>query len=102
MPYYRPDDVVIHPAPRKMRKGDHTNSAKYIGLSRNGKKWQVLLMIDGWRCYMTSKTSQIECAWIYDKLVIYMNGLAAKTNFAYTKSQVFAFIEEVDQAMTSN
>lgn len=44
--------------------------------------------------YVGSSISEIEAARIYDRKAIVSNGLAAKTNFSYTKEQVFEIIRQ--------
>ena len=96
------DEVVIKAALKKQRAlvgSKPENCARYIGLSRNGKKWQVLVMIDKKWTYITSLANQEACAWVYDKMIIYLNGMSAKTNFTYTKWEVESIVEEMDDAM---
>jgi len=63
-------------------------SSKYRGVSRNGNKWQVLIMINNKNCYLGNYSSEDLAARVYDFQAIKSRGLKAKTNFAYNKDQI--------------
>ena len=62
-------------------------SSKYRGVSKNGNKWQVLLMNKKIKYYLGNYKSEEVAAKIYDLLVIKIHGNKAKTNFFYTDEQ---------------
>ena len=57
----------------------------FRGLSKNGKSWQVLIMIEKRKTYIGTYSSEEEAARVYDKYSILINRISAKPNFAYTK-----------------
>ena len=59
-------------------------------------------MIDKKWTYIASHEDPVVCAKIYDKMIIYMNGLSAKTNFAYKKSEIEHILDELDGAGVRN
>jgi hypothetical protein len=63
-------------------------SSKYRGVSKNGNKWQVLIMINKKICYIGSYISEEKAARIYDILAIKNFGIKAKTNFIYNHFQI--------------
>ena len=62
-------------------------SSKYRGVSKNGNKWQVLMM-NNKKSYIGSYDSEELAGRIYDKLALKYKGIKAKTNFKYTNQQI--------------
>lgn len=63
-------------------------SSKYRGVSKNGNKWQVLIMINNKKYYKGSYLSEEIAARIYDFMAIKFFGMKARTNFIYTDIQI--------------
>jgi len=63
-------------------------SSKYRGVSINGNKWQVLIMINKKKNFFGNYPSEELAARIYDIKAIKAWGLKAKTNFIYDKNQI--------------
>lgn len=63
-------------------------SSKYRGVSKNGSKWQVLMMINNKKCYLGNYPSEDLAARIYDIQAIKSWGINARTNFAYDSNQI--------------
>jgi hypothetical protein len=63
-------------------------SSKYRGVSKNGNKWQVLIMINNKKCYIGSYISEEIAARVYDILAIKFRGINARTNFIYNHIQI--------------
>ena len=55
---------------------------------------QVIMMINAKKQYITTRDNERDAALIYDKLAIQTQGLKAKCNFSYTKSQVLDILNE--------
>ena len=64
-------------------------------MSRNGKKYQVMIIGTIKKKYFGSISCEKEAAILYDKLAILTNGLAAKTNFSYTRSDLLKMLPEL-------
>ena len=62
-------------------------SSIYRGVSKNGNKWQVLLMNEKIKYYLGNYKSEEVAAKIYDLFAIKIRGNKAKTNFFYTDEQ---------------
>ena len=58
-------------------------SSKYRGVSRNGNKWQVLIMINRKKTYIGNYDSEEDAAKAYDQYAIKYHGDKARTNFFY-------------------
>ena len=63
-------------------------SSKYRGVSKNGNKWQVLIMINNKKYYKGSYLSEDIAARIYDIMAIKYFGIKARTNFIYNHIQI--------------
>jgi hypothetical protein len=63
-------------------------SSKYRGVSKNGNKWQVLMMINNKKYYLGNYPSEDLAARIYDIQAIKSWGIKAKTNFVYDNNQI--------------
>ena len=63
-------------------------SSKYRGVSKNGIKWQVLMMINNKKCFFGNYPSEDLAARIYDIQAIKARGIKARTNFVYDKNQI--------------
>ena len=63
-------------------------SSKYRGVSKNGNKWQVLMMINNKKYYLGNYPSEDLAARIYDIQAIKSWGIKARTNFFYNNYQI--------------
>ena len=63
-------------------------SSSYRGVSRNGNKWQVLLMNKKNKYYLGNHNKEIIAAKIYDIFAIKLRGEKATTNFFYNDEQI--------------
>ena len=63
-------------------------SSKFRGVSRNGNKWQALIMKDNKKYYLGSYHSEESAARVYDIFEIKMRGNKARTNFPYNNIQI--------------
>jgi len=63
-------------------------SSKYRGVSKNGSKWQVLMMINNKKYFIGNYPSEDLAARIYDIQAIKTWGIKARTNFVYDKNQI--------------
>jgi len=63
-------------------------SSKYRGVSKNGNKWQVLIMINNKKYFAGNYPSEDLAARIYDIQAIKARGIKARTNFVYDKNQI--------------
>ena len=68
--------------------GKYKRCSKYRGVTKNGNRWQVLMMINKNKLYIGSYDSEDIAARIYDILVFKFRGIKAKTNFKYTNEQI--------------
>ena len=63
-------------------------SSKYRGVSMNGRKWQVLIMINKKKNYLGNYLDEDLAARVYDIQAIKTWGIKARTNFVYNKNQI--------------
>lgn len=67
--------------------------AKYIGVSKNGKNWQSLIVINNIKVYLGTYKTQMEAAVMFDFHSILMKGDKARVNNDYTAAQVLNMVE---------
>lgn len=63
-------------------------SSQYRGVSKNGKQWQVLIMVKNQKLYLGTFKTELEAARHYDYYSIKHHGIKAKTNFYYDKGEL--------------
>lgn len=88
------ENMVLMSA-RKVNHGkfsDRYRGSLYRGVSRNGRTWQVLIMIDNEKIYLCSIENPHQAALLYDYVIIQAKGLSSKINFCYTKAQLLAIL----------
>lgn len=64
----------------------------FIGVSRNGKRWQSLIHINKIKNYISTYNSEREAAISFDLYCILLKKSRAKTNFSYTKDELIEMI----------
>jgi len=72
----------------KLAEERKPRSSKFRGVSRNGKQWQVLIMIKQKKRYIGNFGDEEEAAREYDKIAIQFHGPKAKTNFQYNEDEI--------------
>ena len=65
----------------------------YIGVFKNGEKWQALISIQKKKTYIATFDSGLEAAKAFDLLSIILNKYLAKTNFDYWKQDIHDLLE---------
>ena len=62
--------------------------SRYIGVTKNKKKWQVYIRFNNKNTYLGTYSSEKTAAKIYDIMSIKKKGTKAKTNFKYSESEI--------------
>lgn len=97
LPEFKDTDSVLKPIQKKQtRKCQDLHvyrGSHYRGVSINGGKWQVFMIVKNKKFYVGQMQTEEEAAALYDKLAILHSGLEAKTNFSYTCSQVSQIVD---------
>jgi hypothetical protein len=91
------EEATLITARSKAAPRRNTNSqrrSRYIGVFKNGEKWQSLIAIDGIKTYIGTYASQLEAAKAFDYYSILLNGLTAITNFDYCKRSIEELLAE--------
>lgn len=71
--------------------------SRYRGVSKNGAKWQVLVMGNQRKDYSGSIFDEKTAAKMYDKFAIKNLGLRAKTNFDYKRRDLVNILEDISE-----
>lgn len=78
---------------KKCFKNNSNRRSKFIGVSKNGNSWQVLINVRNQKKYIGGYTNEKEAAIAYDFYTIALRGAEAKTNFDYDRDLVLEMIE---------
>jgi hypothetical protein len=89
-----PDNInpIIIAAKKIQRKNLSDRRSTFIGVSRNGPNWQAMISINKRKSYIGTFSWQKEAAYAFDYYSLLIHGLAAKTNFTYTKDELMGLI----------
>jgi len=66
--------------------------ANFIGVSKNGKNWQSLIVIDNTKVYLGTYKTQLEAAFMFDFHSILVKFKKARVNNKYTVQEVINMI----------
>jgi len=83
-------------------KSQTQRGSRYRGVSKNGNKWQVLVMGNQKKQYSGSIRDELTAARLYDKFAIKNLGLRAKTNFEYRRNDIQKLISEIQEDDENN
>ncbi|CDW81922.1 ant-like protein [Stylonychia lemnae] len=86
-------EIILHGCPRIQNQTKR--GSVFRGVSKNGKKWQVMVMGNNCKYFSGSITSERLAARIYDRFALQHFGLRAKTNLDYTKDSLQQIINEI-------
>mmetsp|Transcript_2087 Transcript_2087/g.2357 ORF Transcript_2087/g.2357 Transcript_2087/m.2357 type:complete len:151 (+) Transcript_2087:217-669(+) len=73
---------------RGLHNGKSNRRSQFIGVLRNGKRWQVLINVGKKKKYIGTYAEEKEAAVVHDFYSIGLNGLNAKTNFTLDQTIV--------------
>ena len=85
-------DVLVFKTLKKHIKPEDTRqrSCQYKGISRNGSMYQVLVMIDGEKFYLSQTSDSRMAALVYDYALIQAKGMFTRVNFDKTRAALLA------------
>lgn len=86
----------------KLAEERKPRSSKFRGVSKNGKQWQVLIMIKQKKRYIGNFSNEEEAAREYDKIAIQFHGPKAKTNFLYNEDEIKTILNSPKLEKLSN
>lgn len=75
-------------------KFPHFRGTNLRGVSKNGKcNWQILSMVDKKKSYLGTVDNILKASILYDIFSIQAKGVRAKTNFSYTKKELYSVLK---------
>lgn len=77
--------------------GNRDRSSRFIGVSKNGENWQVLINCGKYKKYIGTFQREAEAAIAYDFFSICLHTFKAKTNFTYTAETVLTMLGYYDK-----
>ena len=78
---------------RGLHNGTSKRRSQYIGVLKNGQRWQVLINSGKVKKYIGTFCDEKQAALVHDFYSIGLNGTKAKTNFSYEQSFVVEMIQ---------
>jgi hypothetical protein len=78
---------------RGLHNGKSKRRSRYIGVLRNGNRWQVLINVGKKKKYIGTYEKEKIAAIAHDFYSIGLNMLSAKTNFSYDESIIAEMID---------
>ena len=73
---------------KKLRSAENYRGSRFRGPSRNRSKWQVMKMINKKNVRIGAIKTEEDAARLYDVMAILAEGMAVKTNYDYTISDI--------------
>lgn len=86
-------EYLVRGRKKAENRGGSDRRSTFIGVSKNGPSWQALISIRKKKTYIGTYETELEAAQAFDFNLILLNGLAAKTNFSYTKEDIVAMVQ---------
>ena len=95
---FRMFEIVLKPHQKMCKCPSASNGigfrgSKYRGISKNGSSWQILVMVNRKKKYLGTLPTEDQAAKFYDKVAIQNQGIKAKTNYAYSKTQILKILK---------
>lgn len=87
------DAYIVTQTKKIQRRNVSTRRSAYIGVSRNGPNWQSMISLNKRKSYIGTYSTENEAAYAFDYYSLLIHGLSAKTNFNYTKNEVYDLIQ---------
>ena len=85
--FYSKSKIIIANEKKQTRnkaEKEFYRGSQFRGVSINGNRWQVFIIIKNKKYYAGQMDTEVEAAKLYDKLIILHGGLTVKTNFSYS------------------
>lgn len=79
---------------RGLHNGTSKRRSKFIGVLKNGFRWQVLINAGKSKKYIGTYCEEKEAALVHDFYAIGLNGLKANTNFTYDQQIIVDMISD--------
>lgn len=73
---------------RGLHNGVSSRRSRFIGVLKNGNRWQVLINVGRTKKYIGTFCNENEAAIVHDFYSMGINGRKGKTNFAYSQELV--------------
>ena len=86
--------IKLRPYNFETPKGRGSN---YVGVSKNGENWQVLINWGKFKKYIGTFKNEKEAAISYDFFSICLHASKAKTNFTYSSTLIAEMVESYDR-----
>jgi CRISPR/Cas system-associated exonuclease Cas4 (RecB family) len=85
-----------HRRRRGAKSGSDSRGSAFRGVSKNGTKFQVFIMINKNKRYFGVLEDEEHSALIYDKIAIMFHGMKARTNYSYSVEEVKDILDMAD------
>ena len=89
---YDDDTIIVKQAKKIQRKWNSSRKSSYIGVSKNGPNWQSMISVEKRKSYIGTYNTELEAAQSFDFYSLLTHGFSAKTNFSYSKNNIYDLI----------
>ena len=88
--------IVFQKKKHERRKASDRRST-FIGVSKNGPSWQSMITINKRKTYIGTYKTEREAAIAFDFYSMLIHTMEGKTNFSYTKGQIWEMINNFNE-----
>ena len=84
--------IIIFQKKKHSRAKASDRRSIFIGVSKNGPSWQSMITVEKRKIYIGTYKTEREAAVAFDFYSILIHTMEGKTNFSYTKGQLYEMI----------
>ena len=85
--------IIIFQKKKHSRAKTSERRSTFIGVSKNGPSWQSMITVEKRKIYIGTYKTEREAAIAFDFYSILIHTMEGKTNFSYTKGQLYTHFQ---------
>ena len=89
--------IIIFQKKKHSRAKISDRRSTFIGVSKNGPSWQSMITVEKRKIYIGTYKTEREAAIAFDFYSILIHTMEGKTNFRYTKGQLYEMISNFNE-----
>uniref|UniRef100_A0A7S3N4K7 AP2/ERF domain-containing protein n=1 Tax=Euplotes harpa TaxID=151035 RepID=A0A7S3N4K7_9SPIT len=84
--------VVVLQKKKHDRRRASARRSRFIGVSKNGPSWQAMITVNRRKTYIGTYKTERDAAIAFDFYSMLVHRMEGKTNFSYTKEQLWQMV----------